>query len=98
MYLYCIIDFDFFLIDCCFKGCSNGLKFEKTSEQSKNNLPVSGTPAFRISPVSWTPAIFFNKNVLQFPGILDTGISHFTGVLDTGNLQFLVSRTPGNCS
>ena len=45
------------MIDCCFKGCSNGLKLEKpeTIEQSKNHLQVSGTPAIPNSPVSWTP-------------------------------------------
>ena len=38
------------------KGCSNGLKFEKRSENSKNNYPVSGTPANYDFPVSGTPA------------------------------------------
>ena len=45
-----------FLIDCCFKGYSNGLKFEKTSEQSKSTFPVSWTPAIFNSMVSLTLA------------------------------------------
>ena len=30
-----------FLIDYCFKSCSNGLKFEKNSGKSKKESPVS---------------------------------------------------------
>ena len=44
------------MIDYCSKGCSNGLKFEKRSENSKNDYPVSGTPANYDYPVSGTPA------------------------------------------
>ena len=40
------------MIDYCSKGCSNGLKFEKRSENSKNDYPVTGTLANYDYPVS----------------------------------------------
>jgi len=40
-----------------FKSCSNSLKLEKNREQSKNDFPVSLTPAICDFPVSWTPFI-----------------------------------------
>ena len=87
------------------------MKFEKTREHSKNDLPVSRTPAipdspvsrtpaFCISPVAWTTAILSAVNWLQIPGILDTGIRHFTGIQDTGDLNKTVKpmnhRCPGH--
>ena len=65
------------MIDYCFRSCSNGLKFEENSGQSKNDFPVSGTPTICDFPVSRTPAI------CNFLVSRTTAICHFpvTGTL-----------------
>jgi len=61
-----IIDSHNFLLDCYYKGCSNGLKFKKNSEQSKNNLVVSQTLGFStplpVSRISRVKASFKQTN------------------------------------
>ena len=62
------------MIDCCFKGCCNGLKFEKNCQYSKNFSPVSGTQGILDSPASGTPGIP-ESSASWTPGIPDSPVS-----------------------
>ena len=58
-----------FLNECCFKGCSMGLKVQKT----KNSSPVHRTPGSLDSPALRTPGSF-DSPVHRTPGSLDSPV------------------------
>jgi len=91
-------DAQWFLIDYWFKSCSNSLKFEKISELSKNESPVSRTPGIwdstgirdtrsQNSPVSGTPGV----KTPRYPGHRE---SKLPGIRDTRSQNFPVYGTP----
>ena len=79
-----------FLIDCCFKVCSNGLKLRKNRKLLKIYLPVSRTLAI---PIPQYPG----HQHLHFTGVLDKGNLHFIGIPDTGNFQITGVWDTVNC-
>jgi len=87
--------FRLFLIHCCFKGCSIGVKLEKTSQQAKTACRCPGHWQLCFSPVSRTLAVFSTVNVLQFPVIPDTGFAFYRC---PGHRQFAFALNRGICS
>ena len=91
----CIVNYRFtlFLIDCCFKGYSNGLKFEKSIYMEKNTPRCLGYRAVvNFLGVGYqgvsTPSVW-DTRVVQLPSIPDSPVSKIPGSCN--------SRCPGHC-
>ena len=73
-----------FLIECCFKGCSMGLKVQRNKNDTlvhrtpgslDSPVPVLRTPGSLDSPVLRTILDFQQVNPLRLPGTKGTGES-----------------------
>jgi len=98
------IDLNYFLIGCCFKVSTNGLKFGKKSKLKKNdslgildtrshNFLLSVTPGSHIYLVSGTPGRHNlpGSRELWLPGSWIPGLTTL-GVLDAGESQLLSAK------